>query len=160
MKPASAPTTGATSADDPYLPQSGNGGYLVTRYELDLTYRLSSNRLSGHAVLSAVALQPLTRFSLDLVGLQVGKVSVNGRRVKRFSTREDKLFIWLDKEIPVRSSMSIDVRYEGNPAPRDSLWGDIGWEELTDGVLVAGQPSGPRPGSRATTIRPTRPAST
>ena len=142
MKPDSDRTTGAASADDPYLPQSGNGGYVVTRYELDLAYRMSSNRLSGKALLSAVALQPLTRFSLDLVGLQVGKVSVNGRRVKRFSTREGKLFIWLDKEIPVRSSMSIDIRYEGNPAPRDSLWGDIGWEELTDGVLVAGQPSG------------------
>ena len=142
MKPETERTTGAASADDPYLPESGNGGFVVTRYELDLSYRMSSNRLSGKANLSAVSLQPLTRFSLDLVGLQVTKVSVNGRRAKKFSTRDEKLFIWLDKELPIRSAMSVEIRYEGNPGPRFGPWGDLGWEELTDGVLVAGQPNG------------------
>ncbi|HEX2903162.1 MAG TPA: M1 family metallopeptidase [Jatrophihabitans sp.] len=142
MKPDADRSTGASSADDPYLPHAGNGGYLITRYDLELDYRVSSNRLDGKALLSAVALQPLTRFSLDLVGLQVSKVSVNGRRARRFSTRNGKLFIWPDREIPVRASMLIEVRYQGNPGPRTGAWGAVGWEELADGVLVAGQPDG------------------
>ncbi|PRC46751.1 peptidase M1, partial [Mycobacterium sp. ITM-2017-0098] len=33
-------------------------------------------------------------------------------------------------------------RYGGTPRPIRSLWGDVGFEELTEGVLVAGQPNG------------------
>jgi aminopeptidase N len=38
--------------------------------------------------------------------------------------------------------MTIDVRYSGTPRPVRSLWGEVGFEELTEGVLVAGQPNG------------------
>jgi aminopeptidase N len=34
------------------------------------------------------------------------------------------------------------VRYSGNPTPIGGRWGDIGWDELTDGALVASQPIG------------------
>ena len=34
---------------DPYLPKNGNFGYRVSRYELDLEYKVSSNRLTGTA---------------------------------------------------------------------------------------------------------------
>ena len=38
--------------------------------------------------------------------------------------------------------MSIIVHYRGSPRPLRSLWGDVGFEELTNGALVAGQPNG------------------
>ncbi len=38
--------------------------------------------------------------------------------------------------------MTIAVRYGGSPRPIRSLWGEVGFEELTNGVLVAGQPNG------------------
>lgn len=133
---------GAASADDPYLPESGNGGYRVSRYDLDLTYRVSSNRLSGRAVLSAVATQELARLSLDLVGLRADKVSVNGHRAAKTAVRGGKLHIWPDSPILVGASLSIDIQYSGNPRPRVGPWGAVGWEELTDGVIVAGQPNG------------------
>ena len=133
---------GARTAGDPYLPDSGNGGYRVTRYELELNYRMGSNRLAGRAVLSAVATQPLSRFSLDLAGMQVAKVSVNGGRAKRFATRSRKLDIWPDRPLPVGSSLVVDIHYSGNPRPLRGPWGEVGWEELTDGVLVASQPNG------------------
>ncbi len=143
MKPAEPDSGfGAVSADDPYLPESGNGGYRISRYELELSYRVNSNRLSGKASLSGVTTQPLSRLSLDLVGLQVSKVSINGRRAARFSTRSNKLFIWPDKQIPIRASLAIEINYGGSPGPRSGPWGELGWEELTDGVLVAGQPNG------------------
>ena len=38
--------------------------------------------------------------------------------------------------------MTVEVRYGGTPRPVRSLWGEVGFEELTEGVLVAGQPNG------------------
>ena len=38
--------------------------------------------------------------------------------------------------------MSIVVRYGGSPRPIRSYWGEVGFEELTEGALVAGQPNG------------------
>jgi aminopeptidase len=133
---------GATSAGDPYLPEAGNGGYRVSRYDLDLTYRMSSNRLAGRAIVSAVATQPLTRFSLDLAGLSANKVSINGRRAAKFACRGGKLHVWPAEPVPVGASLTIDVHYSGNPRPVKGRWGAVGWEELTEGVIVASQPNG------------------
>ena len=38
--------------------------------------------------------------------------------------------------------MTIAVRYGGTPRPIRSYWGEVGFEELTEGALVAGQPNG------------------
>ncbi len=38
--------------------------------------------------------------------------------------------------------MTIVVRYGGTPRPIRTLWGEVGFEELAEGVLVAGQPNG------------------
>ncbi len=132
----------ATSAGDPYVPRSGNGGYLVRRYDLDLTYRMSSNRLAGRALITAVSTQDLDRLSLDLSGLSVSRASVNGARVKRFATRAGKLQLTLGTTVPAGSDLVIDIAYGGNPTPVRSHWGEVGWEELDNGVIVAGQPDG------------------
>ncbi|MBV9594129.1 MAG: M1 family metallopeptidase [Actinobacteria bacterium] len=142
MKPSSETGYGAPSLGDPYLPQAGNGGYRVDRYELDLTYGISSNRLSGRALIALVTNQPLTRLSLDAVGLNVSKVAINGRRAKRYATQGAKLHVWTGDVLPAGARVTLDVRYSANPHPRRGRWGEIGWEELTDGVIVAGQPDG------------------
>src|SRR3954465_15320012 len=85
---------GASTAGDPYVPTHGNGGYKVESYELDLDYRVSSNRLSGKATITAVATQALSRVSFDRVGLGVAKVLVNGRRASRYAHRNGKLHVW------------------------------------------------------------------
>ena len=59
------PAAGAARSTDSYLPAHGNGGYRVEHYDLDLDYKLAANRLTGRAVLTAVADTPLSRFSLD-----------------------------------------------------------------------------------------------
>jgi aminopeptidase N len=141
MKKRSAPTKNPVI--DPYLPGSGNYGYRVSRYELDLEYRVSSNRLSGSATITAVTLAALRTFTLDLSdALRVTKVTVNGRRPKGFRCRNDKLEITLEAALPAGAAMTVEVRYGGNPRPIRSPWGEVGWEELTNGVLVAGQPNG------------------
>ncbi|BBX19978.1 peptidase M1 [Mycolicibacterium duvalii] len=128
---------------DPYLPGVGNFGYRVSRYELDLDYKVASNRLAGAATITAVTLAELTSFTLDLSGaLTVSKVSVNGRRPAQFRTAEDKLHITLTDPLPAGAAMTIVVRYGGNPRPIRTVWGAVGFEELTEGALVAGQPNG------------------
>jgi aminopeptidase N len=128
---------------DPYLPNNGNFGYRVSRYELDLAYKVASNRLAGSVTITAVTLAELRAFTLDLSRtLTVSKVSVNGRRPARFGSAEGKLHIELASRLPARAAMSIVVRYGGTPRPIKSLWGNVGFEELSDGALVAGQPNG------------------
>ncbi len=137
-----AEDVGAVTAGDPYAPGSGNGGYSAEHYALDLDYRVNTNRLTGTAVLSLLATQPLRRFSLDLVGMSVSAVLVDGARVARFSQGSGKLTITTARTVETGSAFTVEVRYAGAPSPRRSSWGDVGWEELSDGVLVAGQPTG------------------
>lgn len=128
---------------DPYLPQNGNFGYQVSRYELDLEYKVAINRLSGTATITAVTLTELAEFALDLSSaLSVSRVSVNGKRAARFSCRGGKLRIALESKLPTGAAMSVVVRYGGTPKPLRTLWGDVGFEELSEGALVAGQPNG------------------
>lgn len=141
---AGCPDTGAQGADrsgDSYLPQHGNGGYRVGHYDLELDYRIASNRLSGRATLTATGTQPLASFSLDLADLRVQRVLVDGVPAK-YTHRGAKVRIRPASMIAAAVEFTVEIRYSGNPRPRGSRWGDIGWDELTDGVLVASQPIG------------------
>jgi len=128
---------------DPYIPANGNFGYRVSRYELDLEYKVNINRLSGTATITAATLASLKTFTLDLSdALTVSKVSVNGHRPQSFNHSHGKLSITLSTALPAGAAMSITVRYAGTPRPLRTVWGEVGFEELTNGALVAGQPNG------------------
>lgn len=131
------------TAPDPYTGVLRNVGLRVSRYDLELTYRMSANLLSGVAVLSAAATSSVRRITLDLVAvLKVTRVTIPGHRVTRFSQRAGKLIVDLAAPLRPGQTLSITVKYGGNPRPIRSRWGTIGWEELTAGVLVASQPNG------------------
>ncbi|MCB5273140.1 Aminopeptidase N [Arthrobacter sp. SO5] len=131
-----------SGAPDPYLPGQGTNAYRVTRYEIDLDYKLSSNRLNARALVHAVTRHPTSAIVLDLAGLRATKVHLSGRRVRKFSQRAEQLVVVPEAALLPGEEFTLDIRYEGNPSPRRGLWGEVGWEELTDGVLVAGQPNG------------------
>jgi aminopeptidase N len=128
--------------DDPYLPRRVDGGLDVTRYELELDYRVASNRLDASARVHAVAQRPLDRFSLDLAHLRVTKVLVDGRRPERWTHRDGRLVVRPERVVAPGSALVVEVQYAGHPRPVSGPWGAVGWEELTDGVIVAGQPDG------------------
>ncbi|MCW6007063.1 M1 family metallopeptidase [Micromonospora sp. CPCC 205371] len=132
---------GAEHSGDPYLPEHGNGGYRTRHYDLDLDYRIATNRLTGRATITAVATHGLSRFSLDLAGLQVKQVLVDGTAAK-FNHAGHKLHVRPASPVPVDAVFQVEVRYSGRPRPIAGRWGDLGWDELTDGVLVASQPVG------------------
>ncbi len=129
-------------AGDPYVPTSGNLGYGVDRYELDLRYRMATNRLDATAVLHIMPTAPLAKLTLDLARLTVTKVRIAGSRTTRFSQTAHKLTIVPASTLVVGEQITVTIDYSGSPAPRRSQWGLVGWEELTDGVIVAAQPSG------------------
>ncbi|WGJ86146.1 M1 family metallopeptidase [Gordonia sp. SMJS1] len=127
---------------DTYLPDNGNLGYRISRYDLELEYKVSSNRLEGTAILTATSYAELKRFTLDLASsLSVQRVSVNDKRA-RYSHRRHKLTITPDTPLPPGGAMTVTVRYHGSPHPIRGPWGEVGWEELTDGSLCANQPNG------------------
>src|SRR5690606_21201781 len=76
-----AEAVGAAGVGDPYFPDAGNGGYDVARYVLDLAWTPGSDgsgRIEGTTRVEATATQPLARFHLDLAGLDVAEVTVDG----------------------------------------------------------------------------------
>jgi aminopeptidase N len=131
-----------TVSTDPYLPGHGDPTFAVRRYELDLDYRLHTNRLSGHATITAVALDYLRTFTLDLAGLEVTKVSVNGRPSAGYAHRGSRLEVRTAMPVEIGQEFTVVVAYHGHPKPVPGPWGEAGWEELTDGVIVAAQPHG------------------
>ncbi|MGL4305197.1 MAG: M1 family metallopeptidase [Mycobacteriaceae bacterium] len=149
MKKSAAKAVGKTAVDDssvvidPYLPQNGNIGFCISHYDLDLEYKMSSNRLSGTAMITSTAVIELSHFSLDFsTALKISKVIVNGVRPAKFSHAKGKLTIWLSQELHPGMGLQVLVKYAGTPQPISGIWGEVGFEELTEGVLVASQPNG------------------
>ena len=127
---------------DSYVPRSGSAEYRVLHYELDLDCKLGGNRLDGRATITAVAATDLRRVVLDLSGLRASRCSLNGAKVSRYTQKSGKLELQLPSAVPAGTEFTVEIRYGGVPALRTGTWGEVGWEELADGVLVAGQPNG------------------
>lgn len=135
------PATRAVGGE-PYAPASGDLGWSAQHYELDLQYRMSTNRLDAVARITGRAEQQLTAIGLDLVGLRASKVSLNGERRTQHQQRPGRLTVKPASPIPAGQRFELEIVYAGSPAPRRTPWGLVGWEELEDGVIVASQPTG------------------
>ena len=131
-----------TGVHDAYAPQSGDPTFDVEAYELDITYRVRTNRLEGRATINAIAAVSAPSIALDLIGLRATRVRVDGDRRTAFQQGPRKLRVTPPHVLAPGEPFSIEVLYSGAPGPRRSRWGTIGWEELEDGALVASQPIG------------------
>lgn len=127
---------------DAYLPRHGDSRYAVDHYDLDLTYRVAGNRLQGRAFVHLTALQELSEFELDLHGLRITAFTLTGAKVARWTHRNSRVQVKLAEPVTAGASLSAAVSYQGNPQPMRGPDGLAGWEELTDGVIVAAQPHG------------------
>lgn len=127
---------------DPYLPDHGDPAWSAEHYDLDLGYDLTRNHLRGQAVIRGRVVDDLTRLVLDLAHLRVGKLLLDGKQV-RYSARGHRLVVTPAKPMRAGQEFELRIGYAGNPKPLiDQHHDDAGWEELTDGVIVAGQPHG------------------
>ncbi|MCX5411040.1 M1 family metallopeptidase [Streptomyces sp. NBC_00059] len=141
-------TPGGAGLRDPYFPRLGNGGYDVTHYALDLELGSGgpSARLSGTAVITARATQDLSAFNLDLAGLEVRSVTVEGlpAAVNRAGT---ELTLRPDSEVADRlregRTFRTVVRYGGSPRTvTDADGSEEGWLRTARGTVALGEPAG------------------
>ncbi|MFP5255838.1 MAG: M1 family metallopeptidase [Acidimicrobiia bacterium] len=134
---------GAAGVGDPYFPGLGNGGYDVEHYDLELTWDAGAGRLAGRAEISAVATQDLSRFNLDLVGLEVTSAEVDGA-VAEVAREERELQLTPAEPIAEGAAFRAVVVYEGapTPVPDGTDLFEVGWQ--TDGreAYVVSEPAG------------------
>jgi aminopeptidase N len=131
---------GSSGVGDPYFPKAGNGGYDVGHYDLDLAYDPRAHRLAGTATITARAAEGLSALNLDLEGLDVEEVTVDGAAA-RWSRA--------GRELTVRPREAVDgtfrvtVRYAGAPVTvTDPDGSEEGWLRTADGALALGEPVG------------------
>jgi aminopeptidase N len=114
--------------------------YRVSHYDLELRTKPATGRLSGRARLTVVASAVDTPIELDFGALRIERVLVDGLPA-RWTHRGGKLRV--RGRFLVGTPFPVEIRYAGRPEPvHTRYWGDVGWDELTDGVIVASQPVG------------------
>ncbi len=127
---------------EPFFPRAGNRGYDVGFYEVALRYSPGSGRVRASATISATATQDLSVFSIDLYGLQVGEVQVEGEGARYWRGR-DKLKIEPARPIASGKSFRLVVYYSGRPQRVvDPDGTSEGWNRTDDGAFAVGEPLG------------------
>ncbi|WP_022889001.1 M1 family metallopeptidase [Agromyces italicus] len=163
-------TVGAAGAGDAYFPFAGNGGYDVQHYDLELDYTPPApdpapleGELRGTATIELVATQDLDRFNLDLRGMEVETVAVNGKRAASVATpapgaavdgaafwhvQDDEARVW-ELTVQPRPKLkagqraTVVVEYGGaTTQPEDIEEALYGWVTTRDGAIVASEPDG------------------
>jgi aminopeptidase N len=141
---------GAPGIGDDYFPGSGNGGYDVTHYDLDLRYRPpaagSAAPLRGHlrgvARIRMRTTQDLSRFNLDLRDLDARRVTVEGRPATFWQSGRE-LVVKPRPQLRKGRMVTVTVRYGGRTGQPTDIEGALyGWVTFEDGAMVANEPDG------------------
>ncbi|MFI6788674.1 M1 family metallopeptidase [Nonomuraea sp. NPDC050383] len=140
---ASGADAGAPGIGDSDFPLDGNGGYDVGHYGVTIGYTPSTKHLDGVTTIDATATQRLSRFNLDLSGLEVSEATVDGAKAA-FSREGDELTVTPQTPLADGARFTVKITYAGQPKPvKDpSNLGTYGFIPTTDGAFVASEPSG------------------
>ncbi|WP_433387683.1 M1 family metallopeptidase [Micromonospora sp. KLBMP9576] len=133
-------TPGAAGVGDDYFPTYGNGGYDVSRYSVKVRYDPERDRLTGTTTVQAAATGDLSAFNLDLAGLTVRSVTVDGAPAKH-GRKGDELVVTPARGLIAGNGFVTEVAYEGVPEPlRNEALGVGGFLHTDDGAIALGQP--------------------
>lgn len=129
---------------DPYYPDYGNAGIDVLSYDLDFTIEPSANALRGVVTMRLRATQELPLFHLDLVGMDVDAIEVDGAAAT-FTRDARELVITPASALAANAEVDVVVRYhgepEGVPDPAVPIEG-VGWFWHGDSIWVLSEPGG------------------
>ncbi|MDX2163748.1 MAG: M1 family metallopeptidase [bacterium] len=141
-QPVTAQTAGAPGIGDSYYPGFGNGGYDVAHYALEMAVDPAANFLEAQATIRALALEPLSSFNLDLIGLDVTSITVNDQPAA-FTRDGQELTITPAEPLAEGETFTASVAYNGTPEPVTSVALPVrtGWVPYT--------PSGTSPSGAA-----------
>jgi aminopeptidase N len=132
---------GSLGLGDPYFPGAGNGGYDVQHYDLALRVDVPRGSIEAEALVRAVATQDLRVLHLDLFGLEVEGVWVDGLEAG-FLHHEGELRIQTAQLLKSGAEFEVRVAYAGRPevvpdraAAAMGLAG-VGWMNRDSGSYV------------------------
>jgi aminopeptidase N len=129
---------------DAFFPEFGNDGYDVRHYALDLDVDARRHRIEGRAVLTVQATAALPTFALDLRGLTVDSVKVDGAAAG-FTREAGKLRIRPPAPIGAGRTFRVAIAYGGSPAsiadPTATI-GRLGWVNAGRISYVLSEPVG------------------
>lgn len=138
---AALPALAAEAPSEPFFPRAGNRGYDAEHYDAVLSYR-PGGRVHVAELIRLRATQRLRRFSLDLYGLRVQSVLVDGK-VAGFSRGRGKLKIRPVEPVADGKSVWVKLTYAGRPRLiTDPDGSQEGWFRTDDGALAVGEPLG------------------
>ena len=132
---------GSPDSGDPYFPASGNGGYDVQSYAIDLDIDPVGGVITGNEVVSAVATQDLSALYLDLSGLTVSAVTVDGAGAD-FRGEGQELRIDLPAAVAAGAKFSLAIEYAGLPTPTVGKLYTTGWQKTGDTIFTLDEPQG------------------
>jgi aminopeptidase N len=163
-------TAGAAGAGDAYFPYAGNGGYDVQHYDLKITYKPPApapapieGDLEGEATIDLVATQDLDRFNLDLRGMDVQAITIDGKHATEIAPpaegaevegaaywqiQDDAARIWeltVQPRPKIKTGQQVEVviRYGGTTTRPEDIEGALyGWVTMRDGAMVVNEPEG------------------
>ncbi len=138
----------ASVGRDPFFPSSGSSAYDVSHYDVSVRYTPPRGAGANGSIVARVDLRArstraLGRFGLDLSGLRVTGVEVDGVGA-RFSRRGRKLIVRPADPISSGAKFTAAVSYRGTPGTvTDPDESKEGWLQTKSGGAVAlGEPVG------------------
>ncbi|MEU5691500.1 M1 family metallopeptidase [Actinosynnema sp. NPDC020468] len=134
---ASAAEPGAPGVGDPYYPNSGNGGYDVSHYDIRLSYQPTTDVLSGTTTILAKTTQDLSRFNLDFL-LDVSSIRINNKVVS-YSRDGGELVVDPKGTLRKGTDLTIVVAYSDKPSTK-LVNGVSAWKKTPDGALAIDEP--------------------
>ncbi len=140
---AQGPDAGGEGIGDELFPLLGNSGYDVQHYLLDMDVNVAGNRIDAIATIEAIATQDLSSFNLDLRGLTIDSLMVDGS-VAEFSRNDQELTIMPVQPVITGDTFIVEIVYSGTPNA-DNVFGtefSLGWNNYGEGIYVASEPSG------------------
>ena len=129
---------------DSFYPNMGNGGYDALHYEIDLDIDPATNTIQALTTLTSVATQDLSAFNLDLSGLTVAEVQVNGSSAE-FSRSGTELVIEPEGTLASGAEFTTSVSYSGSPEPvvdPGVPFAALGWRHTDSTIYTVSEPSG------------------
>lgn len=118
----------------------GNSGYDVKHYALALDF--DGVHLEGEATISLIPTERLQSFFLDLTGLTVDEVWVDGAPAS--FNQQEELEIAPEDALDVGREYSVKVSYGGTPQSMSNEAGRfrVGWQASVDGWYALSEPGG------------------
>ncbi len=136
------PLPGWSGSGDSYYPAMGNGGYDVRHYDLGLRWKAVPRRIEATAAVTARATEDLSSFNLELAGLRVRGIQVDGTPAT-WVREGAELRITPRTPLARDAAFTTVVRYDGSPGVVRAKDGSrTGWIATSDGATVLAEPTG------------------